>query len=145
MARFKDTSVMQAALRPHLEPGEALRHWAYGVKPPSFWLILLGCCFGIIPGMIIAATWTREYIAGLTDRRFLVLEFKGNDIAVQQLRAWRLDALPPAETSTGGLFTHLTLRDPAGRFFAKFHRLGTPDNREQAMAIMAGLERRVVV
>lgn len=141
MARFSDTSVMQAALQAQLEPGETLLHWAYGVKSPPIVVIVLGLILGIIPGVIIFVLMTKEYVVGLTERRFVVLEFKGSGIAVQRVRAWRRDALPPVETSTGRLFTHIKVADPAGWFVAKFHRLGTPDNREQAMAIAAGLER----
>jgi hypothetical protein len=142
MARFKDTSGMQAVLARELEPGETLRHWAYGVKQPPLVLIVLGFILGILPGVIIVAVMTKEYVVGLTDRRFIALRFKSSRIDVQAVQAWRLDALPPVETSTGGLFTHIAVRDPAGWFVAKFHRLGTPDNREQAMAIAAGLEGR---
>jgi hypothetical protein len=140
MARFNDTSVMQRALQAHLEPGETLRHQAYGVKQPPLVLIVLGFILGILPGVILVMVMTKEYVIGLTDRRFVVLEFKGSGIDVKQVRAWRLDAMPPVETSTGGLFTHIKVADPAGWFVAKFHRLGTPDNREQAMAIAAGVK-----
>lgn len=53
--------------------------------------------------------------------------------------AFRLDALP----ATGTLFTHIRINDPARPFIAKFHRLGTPDNREQAMAIGEALRAGV--
>jgi hypothetical protein len=141
MARFKDTSVMQAALQPQLEPGETLLHWAYGVKQPPIWLIVLLMIPAILPGVIAVAVMTREYVVGLTDRRFIALQFSGSRIDVKEVRAWRLNALPPVRTSTGGLFTHIAVRDPVKPFAAKFHRLGTADNREQAMAIAEALER----
>lgn len=140
MARFRDTSGMQAALRQQLEPGETLLHWAHGVKQPNITLITFLYCLAFLPGVIAVATMTKEYVVGLTDRRFIVLRFKGNQINVLEVRSWRLDALPHVETSTGSLFTYITLRDPAQPFVAKFHRLGTPDNRPQAMAIAEGLE-----
>ena len=143
MARFKDTSGMQAALARELEPGETLTHWAYGVKQPPFWLILLLLCLAIFPGLIAIALMTKEYVVGLTDRRFIALQFTGGRINVKAVQAWRLDALPPVETSTGSVFTHIAVKDPAGAFVAKFHRLGTADNRPQAMAIAEGLERGI--
>jgi hypothetical protein len=141
MARFKDTSGMQAALGQQLEPGETLRHWAFGVKQPPLPLIIFGFILGILPGVIMTAVLTKEYVVGLTDRRFIVLRFKGSQIDVQEVQSWRLNALPPVRSSTGGLFTHIAVKDPAKPFVAKFHRLGTADNRPQAMAIAEGLER----
>jgi hypothetical protein len=139
MARFKDTNGMQAALSQQLEPGETLTHWAYGVKQPPVWLILLLLLLAIFPGLIAIALMTKEYVVGLTDRRFIVLRFKGTQIDVLDTQSWRRGALPPVETSTGSLFTHIKVADPAGWFVAKFHRLGTPDNRPQAMAIAEAL------
>ena len=139
MARFNDTSVMQAALSQHLEPGETLRHWAYGVKQPNTGLIIFLYALAILPGIIAVAMLTREYVVGLTDRRLIVLRFKGSKIAVQEVQAWRLDAMPPVDSSTGSLFTHIKVNDPAKPWVAKFHRLGTADNRAQAMAIAAAL------
>jgi hypothetical protein len=130
---------MQAALARELEPGETLRHWAYGVRQPPLVLIVLGFILGILPGVIIVAVMTKEYVVGLTDRRFIVLRFKGTQIDVLATQSWRRGALPPVETSTGSLFTHIKVADPAGWFVAKFHRLGTPDNRPQAMAIAEAL------
>lgn len=140
MARFRDPDVIRVALAQQLEPGETLRHWAFGVKQPPIWLIVPLLVAGILPGVIAIAVMTREYVVGLSDRRFIALRFRGNDIRVIETSAWRLDALPPVRTSTGGIFTHIRIDDPARPFVAKFHRLGTPDNREQAMAIAAALE-----
>lgn len=139
MARFKDTSVMQRALQAQLEPGETLLHWAYGVKQPNIMLIIFLYCLAILPGIIAVFAMTKEYVVGLTDRRLIVIRFKGNQIAVQDVQAWRLDAMPTVDSSTGSLFTHIRVNDPAKPWVAKFHRLGTADNREQAMAIAAGL------
>ena len=77
MARFKDPNVPAAAFQPYLEPGEQLKHWAYGVKQPSMLLILPLFLLAILPGAIAVALLTKEYIVGLTDRRFIVLRFKG--------------------------------------------------------------------
>src|SRR5687768_1774410 len=75
MARFKDPAVVSAAFQPYLEPGEQLRHWAYGVKQPNMLLIVGLTLLAILPGLIAVALLTKEYVVGLTDRRFLVLRF----------------------------------------------------------------------
>lgn len=142
MARFKDPNIVPAALAQHLEPGETLLHSAFGVKQPPIWLIFLLLLLGILPGVIAVAVMTKEYVVGLTDRRFVALRFSGSQIKVAEVLAWRLDALPPAGTSTGGLFTHIRIADPARPFVAKFHRLGMPNNRAQAMAIGEALAAR---
>ena len=141
MARFRDESVVPAAFAAYLEPGETLRHWAYGVKQPHVLAIIGLYALAILPGIIGVAVMTREYVVGMTDRRFIALRFRGGAIKVEGVLAWPLDALPPARTSTGALFTHIALADPARPFRAKFHRLGMAGNREQAMAMGAALTR----
>lgn len=132
MARFKDPKVPAAAFTPYLQPGEQLRHCAYGVKQPNVLLILL-------TGTIAAALMTKEYVIGLTDRRFIVLRFKSKNVKVQEVLEYPLSSLPPVQASTGGLFTHIKILDPAKPFVAKFHRMGMTGNRESAMAIAAAL------
>ncbi|MCA1621733.1 MAG: hypothetical protein LC795_21165 [Acidobacteria bacterium] len=130
MARFKDAEVT-AAIGPHLQPGERLRHWAYGVRQPHLLLIIL-----LTP--LATALLTKEYVVALTDRRLLVLR-TGRKLRVEGLTEYRLDQRPPAKTSTGALFTHIRIEDAAKPFAAKFHRLGMANNREHAMAIAAAL------
>ncbi|HEV2803041.1 MAG TPA: hypothetical protein VGW12_21420 [Pyrinomonadaceae bacterium] len=134
MARFKDPNVPAAAFQPYLEPGEQLSHVAYGVKQPNVLLIAL-------TGGLITALLTKEYVIGMTDRRLIVLHFKGKDIRVQEVLDYRLNSgqRPPVKTSTGSVFTHIKVDDPAKPFVAKFHRMGMPGNREGAMAIAAAL------
>ena len=116
MARFKDPNVVAAAFQPYLEPGEQLKHWAFGVKQPSMLLILPLFFLAILPGAIAVALLTKEYIVGLTDRRFIVLRFKGKKIDVQEVLEYPLNNLPPVKASTGGLFTHIKIEDPAKPF-----------------------------
>jgi len=139
VARFKDDAV-QTALRQHLEPGEELKNWAYGVKQPNFWLILILYAMAILPGAIAVALLTKEYIVGLTNRRFLVLRVNGS-LQVLETIEYALDALPPVAASTGVLFTHIKIKDAQRPFVAKFHRLGMPKNREHTMAMEAVLTR----
>lgn len=133
MARFKDPNVPAAAFAPYLEPGERLRHVAYGVKQPNVFVIAL-------TGGLISALLTKEYVVGLTDRRLIVLRFKGKNVQVQEVLDYRLGGqLPPVKASTGPVFTHIKVEDQAKPFVAKFHRMGMPGNREGAMAIAAAL------
>jgi hypothetical protein len=136
MARFKDPNVPAAAFAPYLEPGEQLRNIAYGVKQPHILVLALS-------GGLISALLTKEYVIGLTDRRFIVLRFKGKKVSVQEVLDYRLNGqLPPVKASTGPVFTHIKIEDQAKPFVAKFHRMGMPGNREGAMAIAAALTGR---
>ena len=141
MARFKDPNFVAAAFYPYLQPGEQIRHVAFGVKQPSMALIIPLFLLAIIPGAIATALLTKEYVVALTDRRVIVLHFKGSQIQVQEVLEYALNYHAPAETSTGSLFTHIKINDPAKPFVAKFHRAGMPGNREQAMAIAAALSQ----
>jgi hypothetical protein len=143
MARFKDPNVPAAAFAPYLEPGEQLRHIAFGVKQPNLLLTLPLFALAILPGAIAVALLTKEYVVGLTDRRLIVLRFKGKNVQVQEVMDYRLNnGLPPVNASTGPVFTHIKVEDAAKPFVAKFHRMGMPGNREGAMAIAAALTGR---
>ena len=133
MARFKEAEVT-AVVQPHLQPGEQLRNWAYGVKQPPLILIIL-----LTP--LAIAFLTKEYIAALTDRRLLVLRVR-RKLELEEVMEYPLDNLPAARTSTGALFTHIKILDEAKPFVARFHRAGMPGNREHASAIAAAFGGR---
>jgi hypothetical protein len=141
MARFKDPNFVAAAFQPYLQPGEQIRNIAFGVKQPSMWAMMPLFILAILPGAIATALLTKEYVVALTDRRFIVLHFKGSQIKVQEIMEYPLFNHAPVETSTGSVFTHIKINDPARPFVAKFHRMGMPGNREQAMAIAAALSQ----
>ena len=130
MARYNDTNV-PAAVQPHLQPGEVLRHYAFGVKPPHLMVMIL-------VGPLIAALMTRNYIVALTNRRLLVLQFKGN-LNVTQVTEYALDQLPSVTGSVGLIFTKMRIEDTGKPFAAKFHRMGMPNNRMHSTAILAAL------
>ena len=141
MARFKDEGIIVAAFQQHLQPGEQLYNYAYGVKQPPFLLILVLMLLAVVPGVIATALLTKEYVIGLTDRRLIVIRFSGK-LNPKEVFDYPLYQLPPVKTSTGALFTHITIKDPRKPFVAKFHRLGLKTNRDQAMAIAQILEQR---
>jgi hypothetical protein len=140
MARYKDPIVTEV-LSKQLHPGEQLYHWAYGVKQPPIALIALLMLLAILPGAIAVALLTKEYVVGLTSHRLLILRVKGGKVNVLEITEYDRRNLPPAKTSTGSLFTHIALADPAKPFAAKFHRMGMPNNRDHARGIAAALQQ----
>lgn len=146
MARFKDPNVPAAAFAPYLEPGEHLRHIAFGVRQPSLLLMLPLFALAVLPGAIAMALLTKEYVIGLTERRLIVLHFKGGNVRVQEVLDYRLDngQRPRVTASTGPVFTYIKIEDAAKPFAAKFHRIGMPGNREGVLAIAAALTGQLV-
>jgi hypothetical protein len=137
VARFNDTNV-PAAIQPHLQAGEQLKHWAFGVKQPNLLLITFLIALAILPGVIAIALLTKQYVVALTDRRLLVLQFKGK-LNVVEVTEYPLQPRLKASGSTGPLFTHLRVDDAEKPFKAKFHRMGMPNNREHSRAILAAV------
>ena len=137
-----------AAFNPYLEPGEQLKYVAFGVKQPNIFLIVVLIACAVLPGVIAIALLTKNYLVGLTDRRFIVLRFSGNvrrTIKVKEITDYRLNSLPQVVASTGPIFTHIKIFDPAKPFVAKFHRIPFGGkNRTNAMAIEAVLTGKPV-
>lgn len=138
MARYKDEVAVEA-IRPHLDDGEQLLNYAYGVKQPHIGLIIGLCCLAVLPGLIAVALLTKEYVVALTDRRFIVLRVKGGKAAVQEVQEYDRAQMPPVVAKTGGIFTHITIKDEARPFIAKFHRMGMKENRRHSQEIEAAL------
>lgn len=141
MARFNDPNFVAAAFHPYLQPGEQIRNIAFGVKQPNMLAMIPLFILAVLPGIIATALLTKEYVVALTDRRVIVLRFKSSQIQVQEVFEYALNYHAPAVASTGPIFTHIKIQDPAKPFVAKFHRAGMPGNREQAMAIAAALSQ----
>jgi len=141
VARFRDESIMTNALSAQLQPGEQLYYYAYGVKQPNIFLIILLMCLAILPGAIAVALLTKEYVIGMTERRLIVLRFSGK-MKIKEVTDYWLDRLPRVVQSTGSLFTHIKIEDPQKPFVAKFHRLGAKQNRDMSMAMAKHLEDR---
>lgn len=137
MAKVTDEQV-QAAFAPHLHEGEELKYWAFGVKQPNIFLLIGLICLAVLPGLIAVMLLTKNYYIGLTNKRFIVLTVKSmKPEDVKEVTEYDLSELSSANasTSTGGLFTHITIKDPEKPFKAKFHRAFCPSNRPNAMAI----------
>src|SRR3954471_12780026 len=141
MARFNDPNFVAAAFHPYLQPGEQIRAVAFGVKQPSIWAMIPLFILAVLPGAIATALLTKEYVVALTDRRVLVLRFKSSKIQVQEVSEYSLFNHAPVQASSGPVFAHIKINDPMRPFVAKFHRLGMPGNREQAMAIAGALSQ----
>jgi hypothetical protein len=101
MARFKDPSVVPNAFEAHLEEGEEIKYYAYGVKQPSIWLIILLMCLAILPGIIAIALLTKEYIVALTGGRFLAIRFSGSEIKEKEFLEYQLGEIKDVKTSKG--------------------------------------------
>jgi hypothetical protein len=144
MAKLNEET-MKAAFQPHLLEGEEVTHVAFGVKQPNILLIILLICLAILPGMIAVFLLTKNYVIGLTSKRFLVLQVASmSNAAVKTVIEYDRASLPGMKvaTSTGGLFTHIAIDDAAKPFKAKFHRAFSKTNRESAMAIAAAISAK---
>jgi hypothetical protein len=137
MGKLNDSNV-PAAFQPYLEPGEQLRHWAYGVKQPNILLMIPLFVLGVLPGVIATQMLTKNYIVALTDRRFIALQIASmGNLNVKEIMEYRLNNMPMVEASTGPLFTHIKINDQQRPFVAKFHRMGMPNNRLHTQAMEA--------
>jgi hypothetical protein len=137
MAKLDDEKIV-AAFQPYLEADETLKHWAFSVKQPNIFLIILLFLLAILPGIIAVFMLTKNYVVGLTERRLLVLQIKGiGNGEVKEVTEYRIDELAnmAVKTSTGAIFTHIAIKDPEKPFVAKFHRAFSKSNRPHAVAI----------
>lgn len=128
----------QNALRAHLEPGEELRHWAFGNRSPSLWLRIL------LPAIAVTL-WTKYYVVGLTDKRFLALRVSGKARAwkILEVQEFSLRALPAVVAKTGWLSTQITIKDPQHPFSVQIYR-GVANNRQHAIAMEAALTKKML-
>lgn len=141
MAKLTEERIVEA-FKPHLEEGEELKHSAFGVKQPNIFIIMVLMLLAILPGVIATFLLTKNYLIGLTNKRFLVLRIKGiGNAEVKEITEYSLSDLPNLEvkTSTGALFTHIRINHPEKPFVAKFHRAFSKTNRPSAVAIAAAI------
>lgn len=134
--------LMQETLSAHLQAGETLEHWAFGVKQPSMLIILPLFALAILPGAIATQMLTKNYLIGLTNKRLIVLQIKS--VTKTELKALtEYDRAGfkanPASFKAGKLFTHISIEDTEQPFKAKFHRMLSKDNRMHAEAIGAAI------
>jgi hypothetical protein len=137
MAKLNDDSA-RALFAPHLDPNEQIKHWAFGVKQPNLLLIIPLIVLAVVPGLIAMALLTKNYLIGLTSKdRLLVLRLGTTGKTVKEIAEYPLAQLrnQNVKTSTGPIFTHIAIRDPAKPFRAKFHRAYGSSNRPNAVAI----------
>lgn len=140
MARLKHHD-FQNLMKEHLDPDEDLIAVAYGVKQPNIFLLILLICIAILPGMIAVLLMTKHYFVGLTNKRLIVLQAKGYSAVVKGKFEYSFEQVQgKVKSSTGMVFTHLKIDDPVNKLRVKFHRAATPENRDNAMKIVAGLE-----
>ena len=139
MAVYKDEDV-PPIFAPHLNPGEQLVNFAFGVKQPHILLIFL--FIATIGGIIAVFLMTKNYLVGLTTHgRVVVLQMSGK--TVKAVTAYQLGQTQGVKTSTGAIFTHIKIAGPTP-FVAKFHRMGMKNNRQHSVAIASALEGRQI-
>jgi hypothetical protein len=139
MAVYKDED-MFPLFAPHMQPGEQLVNYAYGVKQPSILVIFL--CIATIGGVLLIHFLTKHYVVGLTTHgRFLVLQMSGK--TVKSVTPYQLGQVQGVKTSQGVLFTKMKIAAPVP-WEAKFHRMGMKQNREHSQAMAAALEGRQI-
>jgi len=130
--------LMQETLKTHLQEGETLQHWAFGIKQPSILLIVPLFALAILPGVIATQMLTKYYLIGLTDKRLIVLQVKSiTNVELKALTEYALDGFKasPGSFKAGKLFTHISIDNAENPFKAKFHRMFSKGNREHAVAI----------
>ena len=60
-------------------------------------------------------------------------------MAVQEVLEYDRSEMPAVEAKTGGVFTHIKIKDESRPFVAKFHRMGMKENRRHCQEIEAAL------
>ena len=138
MVKLTD-DLMQETLNAHLQAGETLKHWAFGVKQPSILLMVPLFALAILPGVIATQMLTKNYLIGLTDKRLIVLQVKSiANVELKALTEYTMEELT-GRFKVGKLFTHITIESDEKPFKAKFHRMFSKGNREHAEAIGAAI------
>ena len=140
MSKIDDQTV-PAALAQHLQPGEQLLHYAYGVKQPNIGLIIL--FYATIGGALAVTFMTKHYVIGLTNRRLLVLSLKPGFFTrchldrIVETFDFPLHEVPQMKVKTSGgmLFYDMKIETPARTWVAKFHRMGMSRNHDHCNAI----------
>jgi hypothetical protein len=169
-----DHSELYESLSPYLEPDERLSDWAYGVQQflplvlgtvcltslPAAVLtqMLVGPRGGLIGGVIFFTTWgltlmlpmslvRKDYVMGLTDRRFLIVRLKTPLLRLDprarlEFRAYALDQLPKIDVTNGWLRMRLRINDGSARLRIDVGRRGMAGNHDAATTIVAAVTRR---
>jgi hypothetical protein len=128
MARLTEQEVANLAQQ-YLQSGEQLQYAAVAMSLPM-WALFMGA--------IIAALFRKWYVVALTDRRLLLIRYK-NRLVPQEITEYELRQLPRLKFVQGTLNATLKVQDPRGTVTLKFGRLLTKQNRENALALGAGL------
>ena len=138
MAKLSDENFYQA-VQPHLKAGERVRHFAYGVKEPSLWVIIL--LFVTILGALGIGLMTRHYVVALTDVRVIIVELRPGLFSptfdAKEVTSYLLVELArmSVSSSLGNASTFLRIEDPSRPFEARFYRRVSPGNKPNSQAI----------
>jgi hypothetical protein len=136
MAKLNDETA-KSLVAPYLAPGEDVKYWAFGIRQPNLIIIVGLVALAVLPGLIAAMLLSKNYLIALTTQNRLLVMRLGGGNAVKEVAEYKVDQLrnDTVKTSTGPIFTHIKIKDPAKPFVAKFHRAYASTNRPNAIAI----------
>lgn len=142
-----------------LEPSIARRGCIAAIFLPA-WLIItalvvlpvLGISDGLIGGLVmffggaVCATFLESlvlerYIAGLTNRRFIALRFRGNVSNIGNVVEYPTDTITEIQVLSKESSVAFAVIDSGRTFIAEFHRDNVPENLLQANAIATELQK----
>lgn len=124
------------AFQPYLNEDEQLLHAAYGVKMPS--LLTITLLVATVGGMLAVMFLTKNFLVGISNRRLIILQVKSPSNG-KVLRTWEFEMSELVSNRnkswSGSLFTYLKIDQGEEQFDIKFHRMFSPANRDNAIAI----------
>ncbi len=141
MAKLTDDQIVEA-FQPHLQQGETVSRWAYGIKQPSMAITVPLIALGVLPGVIAMTMLTKHFLVGLTEKRLIALQIKGfSNAEVKEVIEYNRAgfAANPANVKDGKIFTSINIKDESKPFRVKFHRAFSKNNRPHAQAIIAAI------
>ena len=132
-----------AAVKPHLEPGETLRHVAFGNWQLPVWVFGPLMVLALLPGAIVFVLTARQYLFCLTDRRLIVLLVKGwpTNLKVRKVWSYGLGALPAITSEKQARYHWFVISDPKRTVKARMYQSAYPGNGQEAASIIDALAR----
>ena len=101
MTKLTDDKI-KLAFEQYLQGEENLKYWAFGVKQPNIFLIVLLLALFILQGIIAIFWLTKNYLIALTDNNLLVLEVASiSNVNVKKHTEYSLSELSGKELPPG--------------------------------------------
>jgi hypothetical protein len=138
--RMPNPGDVEAAFVPYLEPDESLEHWAYGRSGPPLVVFLPLYFLGVLPGVLARALLTTSYLVGLTERRLVVLRFRGY-LKVEESFAYALEAMPPVRSKRTFFAATLAIDDADRPLTVRFGLFTAHNADRHVRGLLTRLER----